>query len=363
MSGPLHRRGLSLLAAVLALPPLAGQVTEEPLDRTSVAPAPSNQESEVDLEREKAALAEIDAYVAGRKGRTPKDPDEARAWFEQYRDDLLELERKHHGTWAGWQALMTVGQIQSRVLDRPEEGVETYGRVWQGVRGRTDQPIPGVFLNVPRVGLRYAEALIRLDRLDEAEAVLREVAGTELPERTRILERLRELPELRRLVPGTPAPEFEAVDFSGRTQSLSAYRGQVVLVFFWSAINGPSLSLIPQVKELVAAYAASGLRVLSVNVDPHVTREDQERLKAQGQHFLPRLFSADDLKKAIARHGVTWPVIWDGKGMEGPLPRLFTVKAPPGAYLIGRDGRIVGRNLHGRRLRAAVEAALKAKAD
>ncbi|MBC8329930.1 MAG: TlpA family protein disulfide reductase [Planctomycetes bacterium] len=202
---------------------------------------------------------------------------------------------------------------------------------------------------------------MREDLLEEAERVLREAVNTTLPERERIQERLLELPERRRLLPGKPAPAFEAADFSGAGHSLAAYRGQTLLLHFWSGINGPSLSTMPEIAALVKENAGKEFRILSINVDPHVTPEDHERMKAAGQNYLPRLFKADDLRQMIDRHQLSWPVVWDGLGMESPLVKSYSIKNLPGLYLIGPDGLIRARNKRGDRLRAAVAQVLAEK--
>ncbi len=354
---------LAALAALAAAGP--AQVTEDPAPIPTPPvvqePGPAAEATSVDPEKEAAAMAEMDVFVAQYKGAPPREEEAARAHFTAFRDGLLELERQHHGTWAGWQAMMTAGQIESRIFGEPLTGIGHYRKVWHGVRGRTDKPIKGIFLNVPRVGMRFAEALMREDLLDEAEVVLREAAHTELPERERILQRLAELPERRRLLPGQAAPAFEATDTSGKPHRLEDYRGKTLLLHYWSTINGPSLSTMPEIAKLVRETAGSDFRILSINTDQYVTREIQEALKAKGQTFLPRLFNEDDLKKALAKHQITWPVVWDGQGMEGPLVKGYTIRNLPGIYLIGPDGKIRARRKHGDRLREAVMAVLQEK--
>lgn len=47
------------------------------------------------------------------------------------------------------------------------------------------------------------------------------------------------------------------------------------------------------------------------------------------------------LRKAVARGGMTWPRIGDGKGAETPDARLYGAGVGT-HYVIGRDGRIAG---------------------
>ncbi|MBC8329972.1 MAG: hypothetical protein H8E31_14635, partial [Planctomycetes bacterium] len=89
---------LALLALATAGP---AQVTE---DSAPAGVSPAQAQPQVDLERELAAVAEIDAFVAQRKGAPPREQEAAMAFFREYRDGMLALEAKHYGTWAGWQA-------------------------------------------------------------------------------------------------------------------------------------------------------------------------------------------------------------------------------------------------------------------
>lgn len=65
-----------------------------------------------------------------------------------------------------------------------------------------------------------------------------------------------------------PAPDFTLKDIQGATQSLSAYRGKVVLLNFWSTTCGPCVVEIPSLVDLYHEYKGQGLVVLGVALDP-----------------------------------------------------------------------------------------------
>lgn len=60
------------------------------------------------------------------------------------------------------------------------------------------------------------------------------------------------------------------------------------------------------------------------------------------------------LDPMVARRQIGWPQICDGKGIEGEVPRLYRVRGSYVTYLVGRDGRIAAKNVHGERLRQTV---------
>lgn len=348
---------LPILLPAFALAASASLHAQAGVERPAAPP-----QSEVDSERERAAQVAIQAYVDATRITPPKDREAALDYFRGFRDGLLALEMEWHGTWAGWQALMTAGQILGGALEQPEEALALYRRVWEGVRDRTDVPVEGVVLNPPRAGLRLAEALIAADRLDEAESVLRACADTESPEGQRLRQRLADLPELRRLAPGRPAPAFDLTDRAGQRHTLDGARGKLFLLHCWSGINGPSLATLPEIAALRAEFEGQPLELLSINLDEHVTREDQERMKQAGQRFLPRLFAEKDLDQLVERFAIDWPLVWELEGMHSKLAKLYAVTNLPAVYLIGADGVILARNLRGDALRLAVARALAALA-
>jgi RNA polymerase sigma factor (sigma-70 family) len=72
-----------------------------------------------------------------------------------------------------------------------------------------------------------------------------------------------ELYELRHLTIGRPAPEIVGVDLDGRKMRLSAYRGKVVVLTFWSAYQSdggrPEMNTIRKLLEDFPAVAALGV--------------------------------------------------------------------------------------------------------
>lgn len=65
---------------------------------------------------------------------------------------------------------------------------------------------------------------------------------------------------------GQLAPDFTLQDLSGHAVTLSAYRGQkVVLIDFWATWCGPCRMAMPGLQELADKYHDHGLEILSVN--------------------------------------------------------------------------------------------------
>jgi peroxiredoxin len=116
-------------------------------------------------------------------------------------------------------------------------------------------------------------------------------------------------------VVGAPAPDFTLQDTQGNTVSLSALKGEVVLVNFWATWCGPCRLEMPDIQRKYDAVKDQGFTVLAVNLD-------ESREAAAG--------FADELS-------LTFPVLLDPGGQVNDL---YRVRGWPTTYIINRDGLI-----------------------
>ena len=72
-------------------------------------------------------------------------------------------------------------------------------------------------------------------------------------------------------------PDLTLVDAEGKSQKLSDYKGQVVLVTFWAQWCAPCLVELPTFAELHQKYDQKGFKVLAVNVDEGSVGKDFAR--------------------------------------------------------------------------------------
>lgn len=118
----------------------------------------------------------------------------------------------------------------------------------------------------------------------------------------------------------------------GKVLSAHDLRGRVVLVDVWATWCAPCLAEMPTLKHLHSVYGDS-LRIVGVNVDS-----------------LPRR----DLRQWLARKDITWPQLFDGRGLRGPLSTRLKVSSLPRSFLYDAEGRLVATDLRGEALRRAV---------
>jgi len=66
----------------------------------------------------------------------------------------------------------------------------------------------------------------------------------------------------------SPAPDFVLKDLHGVKQALSAYKGKLVLLNFWSTTCPPCVQELPSLNELYKEQKQAGLVVLGIALDP-----------------------------------------------------------------------------------------------
>lgn len=114
---------------------------------------------------------------------------------------------------------------------------------------------------------------------------------------------------------GAPAPDFTLTDLAGQTVTLSAYRGQVVLLNFWATWCGPCQAEMPALQQQYAAFKDKGLALVAVNAGE------------------PRA----DVENFVRAAALTFPVLLDPRG---PVNDLYRINALPTTFIINREGVI-----------------------
>jgi thioredoxin-dependent peroxiredoxin len=118
---------------------------------------------------------------------------------------------------------------------------------------------------------------------------------------------------------GSPAPDFEAVDQTGKTVSLASLRGAPVVLVFYPGDNTPGCTRqLCQFRDGWSAYQAAGVAVFGVN--------------PQG---------AASHKKFIGKFGFPFPILVDLGGEIAGAYRAGGRLVRRTVYGIGADGRVV----------------------
>lgn len=67
---------------------------------------------------------------------------------------------------------------------------------------------------------------------------------------------------------GSQAPDFSLKDLQGTKQTLSSYKGKVVILNFWSTTCPPCVAELPSLIAIHKELKAGGLVVLGIAIDP-----------------------------------------------------------------------------------------------
>jgi peroxiredoxin len=124
------------------------------------------------------------------------------------------------------------------------------------------------------------------------------------------------------LCDNAPAPanlNFTLKDTTGKTVSLAALKGKVILLDFWATWCAPCKVEIPWFAEFQTKYGPRGLAVVGVSVDDTLAK----------------------LKPFEKQYKMNYPVLL-GEGRDDLMgPKGFgTLGVFPTTFVIGRDGRI-----------------------
>jgi cytochrome c biogenesis protein CcmG, thiol:disulfide interchange protein DsbE len=119
---------------------------------------------------------------------------------------------------------------------------------------------------------------------------------------------------------GAMAPDFSLVSLDGEPIRLAELRGRPVVVNFFASWCTPCIEEFPLLREAAERHAGDDLAIVGIVYDD----------------------GAEAAAAFMEENGGTWPAAMD-PGMT--VAQAYAVFAPPETYFIGRDGRIVDRQI------------------
>jgi peroxiredoxin Q/BCP len=129
-----------------------------------------------------------------------------------------------------------------------------------------------------------------------------------------------------RLSPGDPAPDFALPDADGKPVSLSDYRGQSVIVYFYPAAGTPGCTKQAcDFRDNLCELDTAGFAVLGISPDPPVKLAKFR--DAEGLHF-PLLSDVD--RSVLTAYGAYGEKQLYGKTVTGVIRSTFLIDAQGG---------------------------------
>jgi len=138
------------------------------------------------------------------------------------------------------------------------------------------------------------------------------------------------------LVAGAKFPDFDEKDVAGKPLSIANYKGKVVLLDFWATWCPPCRAELPSVIKTYEKHHPKGFEIIGISLD-------KEEAK---------------LTSFTKEKEMTWQQYFDGKGWGNKLAAKYGVQSIPATYLLDGEGKIIGKDLRGEELEAAVAKAL-----
>ena len=125
--------------------------------------------------------------------------------------------------------------------------------------------------------------------------------------------------------PGTPAPDFQIPDKNGETVSLSSFRGQKVVLYFYPRDNTPGCSReAAAYRDALPEFEALGVKVFGLSKDSSASHK-----RFADKYELPFTLLADTKTAVLQDYGA-----WQEKKMYGKVS-MGTVRS---TVLIDENG-------------------------
>jgi len=135
---------------------------------------------------------------------------------------------------------------------------------------------------------------------------------------------------------GVEFPDFLVKDINGNSLSLDRFKDRIVLIDFWATWCPPCVDEMPTIVKTYTKYHDRGFEIIGINLD----------------------YDENKFLRFMKDNGMTWSQYFDGKGGQNKLAQKYSIDSIPATFLVGKDGKIIAKNLRGSALEEAVKEAV-----
>jgi peroxiredoxin len=232
------------------------------------------------------------------------------------------------------------GEFQMRLKREPSKEKEIRDELFVKYKNNLDQFSKEVlaFANRNVNNLAGFYAISSLDPA-EYEAEMMAYADTikdKFPKNAAVRDFVTHMAELKPLMVGQKAPDFELMDQKGKTVKLSDFRGKYTLVDFWASWCVPCREENPNIVKQYNTYKDRNFTILGVSLDNNQAA----------------------WLKAIKDDQLTWTHVSDLQAWNSKAAELYKISSIPASFLLNPEGIIVAKNLRGQKLADFLEKTL-----
>lgn len=141
------------------------------------------------------------------------------------------------------------------------------------------------------------------------------------------------------LASGMAFPDFFVTSFDGKKLATTDYKGKVLMIDFWATWCPPCRAEVPDIVNIYKKFHTQGYEIIGVSLD----------------------YDTNKLTSFIKNYDMPWPQFCDQNGWTNSLVTKYGIDAIPATILIGKDGKIIDKNLLGPDLESAIQKALQVK--
>ncbi len=139
--------------------------------------------------------------------------------------------------------------------------------------------------------------------------------------------------DIERTSVGHGASDFTMTTSGEKKLTLSSLRGKVVLVDFWASWCEPCVKSFPELEEVYKKFGRDKFEIIGFSIDKDRTA----------------------WQNALKKYQLKWPQVVELNGPDGPTPKDYGIIFIPAAFLIDKQGKIAGINLHGKKLLSKIQ--------